>query len=136
MAQSTKRLHNSFPKKKHLRILFVPLLLIFLLCSCSNKLEPDTPTNAAMVLTQAIRSGNYEYFNTLFSEGRKNIIAKDDYSKLQQLLSSRSSLSTYELITFDNGEMFLILLTPEKENGQYYIQDIKVVPKEMQSLFK
>lgn len=121
-------------KKTILLIIFT--LLAYILTGCSKPVEPDTPTNAAIALKEAIRSGNYEYFNSLFSEGRKNSLSKDEYLKLQKLLSSDSSLDTYEVITFDNGKMLLVHLTPEKENDNYHIQDIKVVPEEMKALFQ
>jgi S-adenosylmethionine hydrolase len=44
--------------------------------------------------------------------------------------------STY-IVSFDNGKMLLICLTPQKDNnGLYQIQDVKIVPDEFKKYFK
>lgn len=42
----------------------------------------------------------------------------------------------YELLTFENDEMLLVRLTPEKVNGEYKIEDVVIVTSKMKEIFK
>lgn len=122
--------------KKSIIVLVFAVLLIYFFTAGPKILEPDTPTNAAYLLKHAIDNRDYSYFNSLFTEGRKNTISEENFLKLSKITTSGSSYAHYELITFENGEMLLVLLTPEKVDGKYQVQDIKVVPKEIRWFFK
>ena len=41
----------------------------------------------------------------------------------------------YETITFDDGEMLLVRITPDKIDGEYKIEDVTIVPEEMRDFF-
>lgn len=54
---------------------------------------------------------------------------------MKKFTTPGADYKNYELITFTNGKMLLINLTPENENGEYKIQDVIEVPDNMKSLF-
>ena len=57
------------------------------------------------------------------------------FNEMKNLTSAGVGLTHYELLTFENGEMFLVMLTPEKVNGEYKIEDVVIVPNEMKEIF-
>lgn len=127
-------------KKKSLLIALV-LTSIFLLCSCTKEkvVKPDTPLNTGLLLNHAIKSENYEAFNSLFSEGRKNCISEETFQNLIQATeggSGGSGYTLYEVITLDNGEMFLVRLTPTETDGKYEVEDVTLLSGEMKEFFK
>ncbi|MBM6618002.1 hypothetical protein [Bacillus suaedaesalsae] len=117
-----------------LRILFIFLMLSVIL-GCTQKVQPNSPENTALLLKQAIAHQDYESFTSLFSEGRKGSFSKDEFAKLQALTTAGIDFKTYELITFENGEMLLIKITPQNEEKEVLIEDIQVIQQEMKELF-
>lgn len=116
--------------------LIVILLLLGLLVGCrQNVVKPDSPLNTAHIMKLSIDEQDYERFNQLFSEGKINTVTKSEFERLHTLTSARTTYSNYELLTFENGSMVLVKLTPPNEDGEIEIEDIKVVPREMKSLF-
>lgn len=117
--------------------IFISVCFTFTIAACTNKkaLKADTPANTGWLMKMAMDSENYDNFNKLFSEGRKNSISKEEFSKLKKLTTAGTDFKHYELLTFTNGEMFLVRLTPEKVNGEYKIEDVIIVPEEMKKLF-
>lgn len=126
---------------KNIMAVLASMLIIFSVCivvssaSQQKVVKLDTPENAAMLAESDINFGNYDAFNRLFSEGRQNSISEDKFSEMKKLTTSGADLKNYELITFTNGKMLLINLTPADEKGEYKIQDVIEVPDNMESLF-
>jgi hypothetical protein len=124
-----------------MRKLFVITVLVttlFMFPGCTEKpMRPDTPVNTSWIAKMAIDSGNYDDFNNLFSEGRKNSISQNKFKELKELSTAGATYTTYQLITFQNGKMILVRMTQEKDsNGNYGIEDIKVVPDGLTDSFK
>lgn len=123
-----------------MKVLIVMILIImcFTFTSCSKQtvLKPDTPVNTGWLMKLAIHNDDYEKFNKLFSEERKNIISKEKFNDMKKMITNETSFVHYELLTFTNGEMFLIRLTPEKVNGEYKIEDVIIIPNEMKEVFQ
>lgn len=118
--------------------LIIEVCLCFMFTSCSNQkiVRPDTPVNAGIVMESFLKAGNYEDFNELFTDGRKNSVSIKQFNELRKLTTAGTGYELYELHTFSNGKMILIRLTPDKINGEYKIEDVKEVPKEIKSLLQ
>ena len=123
-------------RKKIILIMFVVMASLFTSCSNSKRVELDTPDNATLLLTMAISNNNYDSFNELFSDGRKNIVSKETLTELSKISTAGSGNYLYELITFTNGEMLLVRYTAKKVDGEYKVEDVVKVPEEMKKLFK
>lgn len=117
-----------------LLIVFTLIFPLFVACD-DNRLKPDTPTNTTVMLDMAIHGDNYERFNKLFSEERKNVASKDMLKELNNLSTEASSYTHYEVIEYSNGEMLLVRLNYRQEKGEYEVEDIVKIPKEMKKLF-
>lgn len=117
-------------------ILMILLSLSLISCSKSEPLKADTPVNTAIVMEGYLKAGNYEGFNKLFTEGRKNTISIDQFNELKKTATNGTDLKHYELLTFSNGEMVLLTLTQEKVDGEYKIQDVKNIPEGMKEVFQ
>lgn len=114
------------------------ICLSILFVSCSNKkpLKPDTPANTAFVMKNFLDAGDYEKFNNLFTDVRKNSISLEQFNELKKLTTVGTDYKHYELLTFSNGKMILIMLTQDKINGEYKIQNVKEVTDDLKSLLK
>ena len=116
------------------------LILVTLINGCSQsqkEIIPNTPLNTAILMKSSIDNGDYNSFQSLFTEGKKNSVSEDKFKNLKALSTQGSGYACYELVSFDNGKMLLIYLTPQKDNkGEYHIQDVKVVPDELKKYFK
>lgn len=111
--------------------------VLFFLSACSDqKLHTDTPVSTAIELQNFIKAGNYEGFNDLFTEERQNVISKDQFVEMANRVTEGASYSHYELIKFTNGEMLLVLMTQEKVNGKYKVEDVIPVSEEMKKIFE
>lgn len=112
------------------------LALLFNLCACQEKVvKPDTPTNTAVLVKYAITSGNYERFNSLFSDMRKDVISEKEFETLVELSEVGAGLSTFEVIEFSNGEVLLIRIAEDFEKDKYNVEDVIVVPDNMKYIF-
>ena len=124
-------------KRKLILILITILFVsIFLIACLKQELKANTPVNTAMALQNYMKAGNYKNFDELFSAGRRETVSVDQFDKLAKITTEASEYKHYELIKFTNGEMFLVLITQDKLNGEYKVEDIKRVPDEMKSLFE
>ena len=123
--------------KKIIVITLILACFTFMVVSCTSKkiLKADSSGNAGWLMTLAIQNNNYDRFNELFSEGRENSLSIEEFNKLKSLTTAGTDFKHYELLTFTNGEMFLIRLTPEKVNGEFKIEDVIRVASEMKPLF-
>lgn len=114
-------------------ILLDCLVLIF--CTQGKVLKSNTPINAEWLIKLAIDNNDYEAFNNLFSKGKKGIITKEDFNELNNITTAGSSHGLYDIITFQNEEMLLVRLTPEKINREYQVEDVIRIPDEMKQFF-
>lgn len=78
----------------------------------------------------------YNAFNDFFIEELREKISKEEFEKMSDISTAGWEERSYHLIEFTNNEMLLVYLTPNKINGKYYIQDIKIVPDELREFFK
>jgi hypothetical protein len=98
--------------------------------------QPDSPINASQLMKLHINTQNYSGFQSLLSEGKKEAISEDTFKKFGEISTTSAEHKTYELLTFENGEMLLVEFEPVIEEGKdYKIVRVKIVPKEMKSLF-
>lgn len=66
----------------------------------------------------AITENNYDNFNSLFSDGRKNTISNEKLMEFNNISTAGFGNSLYELITFTNGEMLLVRYSAKKTDGE------------------
>jgi hypothetical protein len=119
-------------------IIFI-VALAFTLIGCSNDkiVQPDSPVNTSQLMKLHIDTQNYSGFQSLLSEGKKEAISEDTFKKFREITTAGSNHRTYELLTFNNGEMLLIEFEPVIEEGRdYKIVNVKIVPQEMKELFE
>ncbi|OQB23384.1 MAG: hypothetical protein BWY11_01989 [Firmicutes bacterium ADurb.Bin182] len=90
--------------------------------ACETALKPDTPGNAALLMVKAISDGDYARLKEYFCEGREGKVSEGTFQDSRKLITTGASYANYELVTFENGEMLLIMLTPYQINGKYEIQ--------------
>ncbi|MCP8616280.1 hypothetical protein [Salirhabdus salicampi] len=120
-----------------MRNIIVMIPFIFILFSCNNEklLEPDTPTNASTLMKHQMNIDHYDGFKALFYEQEVSI-SNITFKELQNITTTGTRYQTFELLTFDNGEMLLIEFVRNLEdNEEYQIVNVKKVPDEMKELF-
>ncbi|MFB3163543.1 hypothetical protein ABLO26_19510 [Neobacillus sp. 179-J 1A1 HS] len=127
-----------------MRKIIVMVLFLFSLllsgCKDENKAwEPYSPENTTSLMQQYAYEGNIEQFKTLFLDGM-------DEDRLQQIyetvktsenkdgnVTSFGEVSTFTLVSLENGKTFLVELTPPipNKNNEVLIQDVIELPKEI-----
>lgn len=95
--------------------------------------DHDSPTEVGILFKEAVRTENYTHAKRLLAQDRDKYVTEETLKKINEIMSSKTSLQTYELLEFDNGEMVLLNLTP---NNEYKIQDVTIVPEEFKSVFR
>lgn len=108
-------------------------------CKDENKAwEPYSPENTTSLMQQYAYEGNIEQFKTLFLNGM-------DEERLQQIFetvktsanmddeTSFGKVSTFTMVSLENGKIFLVELTPPIPNkkNEVLIQDVIELPKEI-----
>lgn len=121
-------------RKALLLIVFTFIFPLFVACE-GHTLKPDTPENTTLILDLRINGKQYEKFNELFSEERKNVVSKDMYKKFSNLSTEASMITTYEVIEYSNGEMLLVRLNQKEGKGDYKVEDVVRIPEDMKKLF-
>lgn len=116
---------------KNIVIVFSVFLNVVLGFLYYNETTKEGPIDVGLSFKEAVRVEQYEVARTLMAEGRKEHISDETLKKVNEIMSSGTSFKTYQLLEFDNGEMVLLNLTPNKE-----IQDVLIVPDELKSIFK
>ena len=122
--------------KKYL-LLFTTIISTISLISCTKdtSLKPTSPTNTSILVKNYIDAENYEEFKKLFSNELENSVSIDDFKMLKDITTAGSNHSLYDIITFENGEMILIKISPIEVNGEYKIEEVIQVPDEFKALF-
>ncbi|WP_062321309.1 hypothetical protein [Halolactibacillus sp. JCM 19043] len=100
------------------KLVFILSIILLTACSSDQPMKPTTPTNTAHLMKFHIDSQNYDYFQSLFSEGREDIISEDAFESFGELSTSGANFKNYELLTFDSGEMLLIEFKPQLDNEE------------------
>lgn len=102
---------------------------------CSQQDKPSSKENTALLMKLAIEQQDYDSFNSLFSEGRRGSISEDEFMELREMTTAGADFKSYELVTFENGEMLLVRLTPPNKNKEIEIEDVVMVPSELKEFF-
>ena len=124
-------------KRKRYLLLITMLLVLILFTSCSKpELKTDTPVYTAIAVQNYLKAGNYESFDKLFNEGRRKSVTTDQFNELKKNAMVGAEYKHYELVTFTNGEMMLVLLSQDKINGEYKVENVKKVPDDMKDMIK
>ena len=50
----------------------------------------------------------------------KNIISQESFDEMRNITTAKTGYTHYELLTFENGEMLLVRLSPEKIKGDVF----------------
>ena len=95
--------------------------------------DNDNPTEVGILFKEAVRTENYTLAKRIVAQDRDEHVTEETLKKINEIMSSKNSFKTYELLEFDNGEMVLLNLTP---NNEYKIQDVTIVPEEFKAVFK
>jgi hypothetical protein len=124
--------------KRKMSIMLAFALMLSMLASCSDSIsvKQDTPDNALLSLSLTLGGDNYDNFNALFSDGRKNTVSEETLKEFSKATSAAFDNSLYGLVTYSNGEMFLVKLSVKKIDGEYKVEDVVKVPEEMKKLFQ
>lgn len=126
--------------RRRLTSLMVSLTVLTVLTGCtgSKAVKPDTPTNAAIVLTNAMRVKDYSLFQSYFTEARKDAVTEADFERFSEAYPGGAAFSNFEVISFPTGEMFLVRLAPPiaDKDGLYKAEDMIPVPEEMKAFFQ
>lgn len=98
--------------------------------------QPENPENTTQLLTEAINKADYNSFENLLSENGKKEIGKNDFEEIQNIYETGYRTENFNVITFSNGEVLLVLLDPKGENNQVLIRKIIRVSEENKPIFK
>lgn len=98
-----------------------------------NQVNQKEVTDIAFEFTNAVKSENYTKAEAFIAEEKEAEISTDLLKEINELAGSGTSYETYELLKFDNGNMVLLNLTPDKN---LKIQGIKIIPEEMGFVFE
>lgn len=125
---------------KKIIVTLVSAAIIFSVCMMVsyNKervVKPDTLVNTAFLVKASIDNKNYDAFNRLFRDSRKNSVSEEKFAYMNKLTTSGADIKNYVLLTFTNGKMLLVKLSPEKVDGEYKVEDVTEVPDNMKTMF-
>ncbi|MEA4825214.1 MAG: hypothetical protein VB130_01070 [Clostridium sp.] len=125
-------------KKKYIEWVIIVVIIVgaMYFISLNRKqryIKTDNYNNVVTAVCLSLFADDYDAFSRLFMN--KDKASREEFNKLKNLRTDKSSSSQYAIIKYSNNEMLLIELTPQKINGEYKIQNIKVVPNEMKKLF-
>ena len=102
---------------------FILVIMIFI----DKNNDNDSPTDVGILFKEAVRTENYSLAKRIVAQDRDEYVTEETLKKINEIMSSKTSFKTYQLLEFDNGEMVLLNLTP---NNEYKIQDVTIVPEE------
>ena len=121
-------------KRKGMILVGLAVVLCLAFVSCQRVVKLDTPANAAWLMKLAVDTGDYQHFQSLFSETRKDAVSEEAFREMGEITTAGMGIAQYSLLTFENGEMMLVRLAPETK-GEYKIEDVMIVPDDMKALF-
>lgn len=80
---------------------------------------------------------NYEEFNALYMNGTDTASTEESFSQIKGIATPNAGIDNFTTLSFDNGEMVIIHLTPvPNEKGEVLIQSIVKVPEEMKAFIR
>ena len=89
-----------------------------------NEISANSPTNVALMFTQAIDSGNLYSVQELMTSPQRKHFTNADLTSVRQYIgvgtksNAGSTLNNYEVVTFGNGHSITLWLTPSMNNNQ------------------
>lgn len=116
-------------------ILTICLIVVLSTTACQKSNNYDTPLNAASSIKVDMSLQTYKQFTDTYIRGEESWISKEQFHEVKSLMTAQANHKTYELLTFDNGQMILVEFAPIPEEGEFKIQGIKIVPDEMKDFF-
>lgn len=135
-------IYNDITKEEEKYMIRKACLVLFLsiiLVACSNDNDawkPNSPQNTTSLMRMYAQLDNYEKFESLFLNGADDAEMKEEAFNQLKNATGIAGINSFTLLTFDNGEMVLIHLTPPNKDGEVLIQNVIKVPEEMRALFK
>lgn len=90
----------------------------------SNVVKATSPTNVALMFTQAVDSGNLYSVQELMTPQQRKIFTSAELTSVRQYIGvgtkaeAGSLLNNYEVITFGNGRSVTLWLTPTLNKNQ------------------
>ena len=120
-------------KKRILAIFFASILLLF--TSCSSNSTPTSATQARLELLLLLQNGDYKLMNDqLLSE--QGTITEEEFEELRTNASNSNTVREFQLLSFDNGEVFLLEFTKSPHTDEYKIKNITVLSEDSKILFE
>lgn len=120
-------------KKRILTIFFTFILLLCTSCS-SDRASIKNPTQLRLQMSLLLQLDNYTAMNDqlLFEQGS---ITEEEFEELRKKASNKSMAREFNLISYDNGESFLLELVQDAITGEYKIKNITVLSEDAKKLF-
>jgi hypothetical protein len=90
----------------------------------SNVAKANSPTNVALMFTQAVDSGNLYSVQELMTPQQRKIFTSAELTSVRQYIGvgtkagAGAFLNNYEVITFGNGHAVTLWLTPTLNKNQ------------------
>ena len=119
-------------KRCILTILFVSILLLF--TSCSRNTTSINATQARLALLLSLQNGDYKLMNDQLSE--QGTITEEEFEALREKASDSNTVRKFQLLSFDNGEAFLLEFTQSPNTGEYKIKNITVLSDDLKNFFE
>ncbi len=104
-------------------------------CQADLSVKANSPRNVAAMLSKSLKENDFAAFQALLSDGARLRISSTNFGDFQKITTATTLYSTYSVVRLENGKLILVYMAPPDENGIYKIQDIKLVPDNMASLF-
>lgn len=118
-------------------VLVAAVVIVYYARSCQADQKPkmNTPGSVAGLMTQALKANDFAAFQSLLTEQARLQIDSNQFGTLQKMNTDKALYGNYALVRLENGRLLMIYLTAPDQDGNYKIQDVKIVPAEMNSLF-
>jgi hypothetical protein len=118
-------------------VLMAAVVIVYYTRSCQSEQKPkmNTPGSVAGLMTQALKANDFAAFQSLLTEQARLQIDSNQFGALQKMNTDKALYGNYALVRLENGRLLMIYLTAPDQDGNYKIQDVKIVPADMNSLF-
>ncbi len=117
-------------------ILLLAMVGYIYLTTDKKDMRPDSMENAAFLISKGIQYDNYDSLKRYFFESAKENVTKVEFEEMQKVMTSGYEYKHYTAIKLTNGEVLLMSIEKDLEDGLYKASDVIKVPKEMHSLFE
>lgn len=141
--KQTEKPHTSNGRKRLMTFAVLILVIVATVivtynvrsCQSDIALKSNSPRNVAYLMTKAFKENNFASFQMLLTEQARIQINSEQFGVFQKLNTDNALFGTYSLVRLENGRLLMVYMTPPDEAGLYKIQDVKLVPLEMNNLF-